>query len=131
MYHFHFVKSVQIRSFIWSIFPRIRTKYGKIRTRENSVFEHFSHSVCLLFAKITLKTTNIRRKTTFQNGFQVLSMFYSDLKTATSLNNFLYYIFKHAVSSGFQHLPPLIFISHLLSHLHTETYTYTKCDRKQ
>ena len=78
-----------------------------------------------------LKTSNIRRKTTFQNGFQVLSMFYSDLKTATSLNNFLYYIFKHAVSSGFQHLPPLIFISHLLSHLHTETYTYTKGDRKQ
>ena len=124
MYHFHFVKSVQIRSFIWSIFPRIRTKYGKIRTRDYLPRSLYKKSRLL-------KTSNIRRKTTFQNGFQVLSMFYSDLKTATSLNNFLYYIFKHAVSSGFQHLPPLIFISHLLSHLHTETYTYTKGDRKQ
>ena len=49
--------SVQIRSYFWSVFPRIRTEYGeiylslriqsecgKMRTRNNSVFGHFSGS---------------------------------------------------------------------------------------
>ena len=42
------MKSVQIRSFFWSVLSCIRTEYGdllrkyrKIRTRKNSVFEHF------------------------------------------------------------------------------------------
>ena len=39
------VKSAQIRSFFWSVFPRIRTEYWKIRTRKNSVFGYFSRSV--------------------------------------------------------------------------------------
>ena len=51
------MKSVQIRSFFWSIFPvfglnaeiyslniRIQSKYVKIRTRKNSVLGHFSCS---------------------------------------------------------------------------------------
>ena len=42
---FHCVKSVQIRSFFWSVFSCIRTEYRKIRTRNNSVFRHFSRSV--------------------------------------------------------------------------------------
>ena len=37
--------SVQIRSFFWSEFACIRNEYRKIRTRKNSVFEHFSRSV--------------------------------------------------------------------------------------
>ena len=55
--HSHCVKSVQIRSFFWSVFSRI-TKYfpqyevslriksecGKIRTRKNSPFGYISHS---------------------------------------------------------------------------------------
>ena len=46
------MKSVQKRSFFWSVFYRIRTeyvqsKYGKIRTRKNSVFGHFSRSARL------------------------------------------------------------------------------------
>ena len=41
----HCMKSVQIRSFSWSVFSRFRTEYGKIKTRKNSVFGHFSHSV--------------------------------------------------------------------------------------
>ena len=48
----HCVKSVQIRSYFWSVFSCIRTEYGdlrskyrKIRTRNNSVFGHFSRSV--------------------------------------------------------------------------------------
>ena len=40
----HCVKSVQIRSFFRSAFSRIQSEYGKIRTRKNSVFGHFSHS---------------------------------------------------------------------------------------
>ena len=40
----HYVKSVQMRSFFWSVFPCIRTGYRKIRTRKNSVFGYFSRS---------------------------------------------------------------------------------------
>ena len=52
---YHCVKSVQIRSFFWFVFSPILTEYGvsrriqsecgKIRTRKNSVFEHFLRSV--------------------------------------------------------------------------------------
>ena len=45
----HCVKSVQIRIFFWSIFYCIWTEYRKIRTRKNSVFQHFSRSE--LFSK--------------------------------------------------------------------------------
>ena len=37
-----FVKSVHVGSFFWSVFSSIWTEYGKIRTRKNSVFGHFS-----------------------------------------------------------------------------------------
>ena len=40
----HCVKSFQIRSYFWSVFSYIRTEYRKIRTRNNSVFGHFSRS---------------------------------------------------------------------------------------
>ena len=53
----HCVKSVQIRSFLWSIYPVfgldteifvvnlcIQSEYKKIRTRKNSVLVHFSRS---------------------------------------------------------------------------------------
>ena len=43
----HFVKSVQIRSYFWSVFCCIRTESRKIRTRNNSVFGHFSRSAYL------------------------------------------------------------------------------------
>ena len=36
-----------IRRFSWSVFSRIWTEYGKIRTRKNSVLEHFSHSATI------------------------------------------------------------------------------------
>ena len=41
------VKSVQIRSYFWSVFSCIRTEYRKIWTRNNSVFEHFSRNALL------------------------------------------------------------------------------------
>ena len=40
----HCAQSVQIRSCFWPVFPCIRTEYRKIRTRNNSVFGHFSRS---------------------------------------------------------------------------------------
>ena len=52
---FHCAKSVQIRGYFWSVFSRIQFyfvslriqfKCGKIQTRNNSVFGHFSRSVC-------------------------------------------------------------------------------------
>ena len=42
---FHCVESFQIKKFFWSVFSCVLTEYGKIRTRKNSVFEQFSHSV--------------------------------------------------------------------------------------
>ena len=55
VHSFHCAKSVQIRSVFWSLFSRNRTEYretrsiqskcGKIRTRKNPVFGHFSRSV--------------------------------------------------------------------------------------
>ena len=41
------MKSLQIRSFFWSVFSSIRTEYGKVRTRRNSTFGPFSHSIKL------------------------------------------------------------------------------------
>ena len=41
----HCVKSVQKRSYFWSVFSCIQPKYKKIRTRNNSVIEHFSRNV--------------------------------------------------------------------------------------
>ena len=41
------VKSVQIRSYFWSVFACIQSEYRKIRTKNDSVFGHFSGSVSL------------------------------------------------------------------------------------
>ena len=76
----HCVKSVQIRSFFWSIFYRIRTEYGetlrislysfgKIRTRKYSVFGHFSRSVIVkLCDKSICKPLNIIFKSCLTQG---------------------------------------------------------------
>ena len=40
----HCVESVRIRSFFESIFSCIRTDYGKVQTRSNSIFGQFSRS---------------------------------------------------------------------------------------
>ena len=58
--HKHWVKSVQIRSYFWSVFSCVRTEYGDLRskvriqenlTRNNSVFGHFSRSEKILKIK--------------------------------------------------------------------------------
>ena len=39
------MKSIQIRSFFWSVFSRIQSECAKIQTRKNSVFGYFSRSL--------------------------------------------------------------------------------------
>ena len=43
-FEIHCVKSVQIWSFLWSVFSCIQSEYRKMRTRKNSEFGHFSRS---------------------------------------------------------------------------------------
>ena len=70
---FHCMKSVQIRSFSWSVFSRIRTEYGKIRSmspysvrmrentdQKNSAFGHFSRSVLSLISDDKLRILTIK-----------------------------------------------------------------------
>ena len=45
----HCVKSIQIRSYFWSLFSCIQSEYRKIRARNNSLFGHFSRSAIALF----------------------------------------------------------------------------------
>ena len=42
------MKNVQIRSFFWSVFSYIQSKYRKMRTRKYSVFGYFSLSDIIL-----------------------------------------------------------------------------------
>ena len=45
------MKSVQIRRFFWSLFSCIQSKYRKLRSSKNSVYENFSSSVWRDFIK--------------------------------------------------------------------------------
>ena len=53
------VKSVQIQSFFWSVFSRIQAKYGKIRTRKNSIFGHFLCSDIKLLSRLRLNFSHL------------------------------------------------------------------------
>ena len=48
------MKSVQIRSFFWSVFYCFRSEHRKIRTRKNSVFGYFSRSVSVYASTMNL-----------------------------------------------------------------------------
>ena len=84
----HCVKSVQIRSFFWSIFSCIRTEYMKIRTRKNSVFGYFSRTGCLsegiryfylpIYILMVMKSLVSHRRTNFSytNCFCNLRYYY-------------------------------------------------------
>ena len=50
----HCVKSVQIRSYLWSAFSCIQSEYRKIRTRNNSVFGHFSCNVAVTLLMVLI-----------------------------------------------------------------------------
>ena len=50
----HCEKSVQIRSYFWSVVSCIRTEYRKIRNRNKSVFGHFSRREYKTFLQVFL-----------------------------------------------------------------------------
>ena len=77
----HCVKSVIIRSFFWSAFSRIWTEYfvslciqydcGKIRTRKQSVFGHFSRSEnYVLFEPIWGHSNRFQKQSFVDNTFK-------------------------------------------------------------
>ena len=67
----HCVKSVQIRSFFWSIYSCVQSEYRKIRTRKNSAFGHFSRTCQISKMELFVKITN---------DFQSLTVFTKSLK---------------------------------------------------
>ena len=52
------MKTVQIRSFFWSVFCCAQCQYRKVRTRNNSVFRHFSRIVMLFILKFLIFRIN-------------------------------------------------------------------------
>ena len=115
---YHCVKSVQIRSFFWSVFSCIRTEcgdllgkspysvriqkntdqseYRKLRTRDNSVFGHFSRSVFSLdnvwINEYYLKNTKIHLHWKLLDVNMWLS------PTLKQLFKKLYFEFRHVLS---------------------------------
>ena len=77
----HCVKSVQIRSYIWSIFSCIQSEYRKIRTRNNSVFGRFSHSESI--KRLINKNANVSK--CFRYRLQILFMIISEFKQIKEL----------------------------------------------
>ena len=94
----HCVKSIQIRSFFWSVFSRIRTEYREIR----SIYEHLSvfslnarkygaektsyldtfHAVC--FLTNFMFTVNYSRK--FSDDIDLIFIFKKTCKIIMQLN---------------------------------------------
>ena len=70
VYLYYFLKSGQIRSFFWSVVSRIQSEYGKIRTRRNSVFGHFSRSVPIMY-KIFKLEGSIYNLRNFQSLYSI------------------------------------------------------------
>ena len=81
----HYVKSVQIRSYFWSVFSFVRTEYGiygvshriqseykKIGTRNNCVFGQFSSSDCFRKYFIEKITAHIRKITYLELSENIL-----------------------------------------------------------
>ena len=66
------MKSVQIRSFFWSIFFCIQSEYRKIRTRKNFVFGHFSRSVTIyMFNESELTESLVGKSSIRSSNFKI------------------------------------------------------------
>ena len=77
------MKSVQIQSYFWSVFSCIRTEYRKIRTRNNSVFEHFSRS-----------STHYQRPPLVQGGVEISCVVNTKLIDTKNIKKSLQRIWK-------------------------------------
>ena len=94
------MKSVQIRSYFWSLFSCIRIECRKIRTRDNSVFGHISYSVYELCNKNVQHITLLEF---FKKYFPVIHVILNALLiihshwflkvSNTQVNNFLFFSF--------------------------------------
>ena len=108
--YFHCVKSVQIRSYSWSVFSCIRTAYGglplnlriqskyrKIWTRNSSVFGGFSSSVHVAKNKISScwiifnHVVYFYTMTWYRGVFRTLSNIYGGVLFAKTVNAFLFF----------------------------------------
>ena len=69
----HYVKSVQIRSFFWTMSSCIWAEYGKIETRKNSVFGNFSRSGKIKTIRNTKKGKKIKNGSYFYKSFPCLA----------------------------------------------------------
>ena len=82
--YYHCVESVQIRSYFWSVFFCIQSKYRKTWTRNNSVFGHFSRSVCvqnnLVFHSITFNCNHMPNQLVFAIRTRTFSLINPFLK---------------------------------------------------
>ena len=85
------MKSVQVRSFLWSAFSCIRTEYGDLlrKSRKNSLFGHFSRSEdkedC---ASIPTRSTKIKQITEYrQQKRQQFDLFQKARRSEVSNEN--------------------------------------------
>ena len=86
------MKSVQIRSYFWSVFSCIQTEYRKIRTRNNSVFGHFSRTMSIASSAHSYIKHDIA-KLTCRLNFELLSL---QLRTRV-VQNQLRFFHEHCV----------------------------------
>ena len=108
--YFHCVKSVQIRSYSWSVFSCIRTEYGglplnlriqskyrKIWTRNSSLFGRFSSSVHVTKNKISScwiifdHVVYFYTMIWYRGVFRTLSNIYGGVLFAKTVNAFLFF----------------------------------------
>ena len=76
------MKSVQIKSFFWSVFSCIRNEYRRIRTRRHSIFRHFSRS-----DNIEINNASNLLRDFFSDFFQLLAAYLWFAATLTKTNN--------------------------------------------
>ena len=108
----HCVKSVQIQSYFLSVFSCIRTEYRKIRTRNNSVFWHISHSVGYQYFIITFWC----KRHWFNLNFMLSITFH--------VKHHVYYLFKTWLLCETSHLFTMFNIIFILPNI---LFTLTTC----
>ena len=73
------MKSIQRRSFFWSVFSCIWTEYRKIRTRKNSVFWHISPSATHLSLP-PISNDDLRADISSRGSWQRMSRAFVDVE---------------------------------------------------
>ena len=103
-YMYHCVKSVQIRSFFWSVFPCIRAYYTELRVKI-SVFGHFSCSESL-----PIRITNYIKNHMLKR-----------IKMTMRFINILERVFEKSHLGQFSYI--LVYVTLHIYHTHNSVYT--------